>query len=297
MEKYLIGPPGKKIFVRKYGSGKNKVVFFHGFPGSSIQGQVMEPIVDTHDLEVFAFDRPGYGRSDWQEDRHLLDVRGIIETLMTEFNLKRFSVVGISGGAPYALATMSLFQQQIEKKKIICGLGQLAEQDLAQLMPKKSILTMRNIPHLPTASVNWVVKKFLTQFEPVLPLHRKSKSSTPQRSQLMRFLFKAAKRDIECLNTGDHLATLNQSLLEAFAQGARGPLRDMQIYTRPWKFNYAQLPAGIEFHHGTEDFIVPAEMSIRMQHRVNDSVYIPYPQEGHYSLAIERAKDWWSYSL
>lgn len=285
METLIIGEPGKKIFIRKYGHGKNKVLFFHGFPGSSIQAQVMESLCQSDDLEVIAFDRPGFGKSDWQSNRSLLDVKKIIQLLQNEFNLKKFSVVGVSGGAPYALATMSLFPDLILKKKIICGLGQLSEKSVASVMPKKSLIIMKSTPKLPIKYLNWISKKFLTNLV--------SKNNQPERSELMRLLFKASEADIQCLKDKNNLLTLNQSLVEAFSQGAQGPMQDLRIYTRPWKIPWSQLPEGIEFHHGNQDQIVPFEVSVSMQKKIRNSVLISYPQEGHYSLAINKAHDWW----
>ena len=50
---------GDRLGVEFFGNGREKAIFFHGFPGSRHQGRLIESQCREFDLEVAAFDRPG----------------------------------------------------------------------------------------------------------------------------------------------------------------------------------------------------------------------------------------------
>ncbi|RYP61898.1 hypothetical protein DL770_009690 [Monosporascus sp. CRB-9-2] len=77
---------------------------FHGFPGSRTEAQGFEDIGCRHNVRVICPDRPGYGLSTFQPNRRLLDWPADVRYLARHLDLKRYSVLGGSGGGPHALA-------------------------------------------------------------------------------------------------------------------------------------------------------------------------------------------------
>jgi len=51
---------GTSVSYRRLGSGSRKVLFFHGFPGSSAQVEPFRSFVDSLDLDIVYVDWPGY---------------------------------------------------------------------------------------------------------------------------------------------------------------------------------------------------------------------------------------------
>ncbi len=63
---------GRKLSYRVYGNAQAEtLIFFHGFPGSSIQGSLFDSSSYASQFNGISFDRPGFGESDFQDQRSL----------------------------------------------------------------------------------------------------------------------------------------------------------------------------------------------------------------------------------
>jgi pimeloyl-ACP methyl ester carboxylesterase len=74
-----------------------------------VAGQPAAPAVAAtffaeHDVLAVTYDRPGYGRSDPQPDRRVLDAAADVAALVDHLQLETFVVMGVSGGGPHTLA-------------------------------------------------------------------------------------------------------------------------------------------------------------------------------------------------
>ena len=99
------------------------IIVLHGFPGSCVHGMFFRHFALERGVEILSLDRPGYGETPLST---FSGVDGWIE-LMRNFlrhqKLDRFSVIGISGGTPFAVAIAHAFPQQVKRLGIICGLA------------------------------------------------------------------------------------------------------------------------------------------------------------------------------
>jgi pimeloyl-ACP methyl ester carboxylesterase len=99
-------PSGERtIAYETWGDPNAHPVFLlHGTPGSRLGPRLRT--FDLHKLGVrlIAYDRPGYGDSDRHRRRTVVDAAVDVSTIAEDLDLKKYSVVGRSGGAPHALA-------------------------------------------------------------------------------------------------------------------------------------------------------------------------------------------------
>ncbi|HLB45042.1 MAG TPA: alpha/beta hydrolase, partial [Candidatus Limnocylindrales bacterium] len=79
------------------------VLFFHGFGTTRVICPPAQPAEELG-IRLIAVDRPGIGLSDPKPGRNLLDWPADIAELADHLALDSFSIVGWSGGSPYALA-------------------------------------------------------------------------------------------------------------------------------------------------------------------------------------------------
>jgi hypothetical protein len=96
---------GRRLAYAEYGSAEGRpVILFHGLPGSRLSWGYppREPI--PQGLRVIAPDRPGYGLSDPNPGRSLLDWADDMVQLADALKIARLAIVGVSGGGPGALA-------------------------------------------------------------------------------------------------------------------------------------------------------------------------------------------------
>jgi pimeloyl-ACP methyl ester carboxylesterase len=115
---------GRKLEVREYGdSAGHPVFFFHGLIGSHNQAAYIADQAREHGLRIIAPNRPGVGASEFIERASPLEAVDDIEDVATALGLVEFSVIGISGGTPYALATLLRLDRRIRTVTVISGMG------------------------------------------------------------------------------------------------------------------------------------------------------------------------------
>ncbi|WP_055715423.1 alpha/beta fold hydrolase [Streptomyces torulosus] len=100
---------GRLITYETWGDPDAHPVFLlHGTPGSRLGPRPRT--FDLHKLgvRIIAHDRPGYGGSERHAHRAIVDGVLDVDAIAQDLDLKRYSVVGRSGGAPHALACAAL---------------------------------------------------------------------------------------------------------------------------------------------------------------------------------------------
>src|SRR5262249_37704143 len=78
------------------------ILYFHGLPGSRLEAGLTDDSARRHGARVIAVDRPGFGLSDYEPNRRIMDWPDRVRELVAHLGLERFSIIGVSGGAPYA---------------------------------------------------------------------------------------------------------------------------------------------------------------------------------------------------
>src|SRR5436190_12648591 len=118
-------PDGRTLAYCDYGVPDGRPIFyFHGLPGSRIDGRVAADEMRAAGVRFIAPDRPGLGCSDlapgkrtyggWAQDvAHLADHLGI----------ERFSILGYSCGGPYALAAATELPERVERVGLVSSVA------------------------------------------------------------------------------------------------------------------------------------------------------------------------------
>jgi pimeloyl-ACP methyl ester carboxylesterase len=96
---------GRQLAYAEYGDPNGSpVMLFHGNPSSRLSWGLIPGSPFRPRLRLIAPDRPGFGRSDFQPGRQLLDWPDDVCELADVLGLNRFAVLGVSGGGPATLA-------------------------------------------------------------------------------------------------------------------------------------------------------------------------------------------------
>src|SRR4051812_35891502 len=80
------------------------VIFCHGWPSSCTMAELTDAPAREVGVRIISPDRPGISGSSPASNRRLLDWPPVVEQLADYLGLTDFRILGISGGAPYALA-------------------------------------------------------------------------------------------------------------------------------------------------------------------------------------------------
>lgn len=226
-------------------------------------------------MRLIAPDRPGYGLSDFQPGRRISDwPRDMIE-LADSMLLDRFAVLGISGGAPYAMACAAALPDRITRVGVVCGLGRLDIPGNAVRMnhfARFSFKLARNAPGLSRLHNSALA-----------PMLRNSPRWT-----LRLLASKLPPPDQKVLSDPRVFALFADAFREGLRQGGRGVAHDLALYAGAWEIALDSIRVPCYLWHGEQDTTVPVEMGRWLANAVPGCRAKFFPDEGHFSLPVLR---------
>jgi pimeloyl-ACP methyl ester carboxylesterase len=269
---------GRKLEVQEYGNPVgHPVFFFHGLIGSHYQATYVAEQAEREGLRIIAPNRPGVGRSEFVLRKSALEAVDDIEAVAAALELDDFSVIGISGGTPYALAATCRLGQRVRTVTIISGMGPMRLPGALHGMDRRRRLFLEagsRYPQLAVRAFEAAADRFRT--DPDRFLQRLVKTWSAPDQQLFR------RKEVFDL----FLKDLHQVFTEG--NGAEGLAQELTIY-RYYGFSLGALPPSqrVTFWHGLSDNIVPPAMAWKMVHALPnaEATFIP---GGHF-MAIDAA--------
>ncbi|MDO8465159.1 MAG: alpha/beta hydrolase [Gallionella sp.] len=112
----ILLPDGRRLGYAEYGAIEGSpVLFFHGAPGSRHIHADMADVATRRGIRLIAVERPGYGLSDPQPGRSILDWSDDIAALTDALEIARFAIIGFSMGSVYALACACSLPERVTK--------------------------------------------------------------------------------------------------------------------------------------------------------------------------------------
>jgi pimeloyl-ACP methyl ester carboxylesterase len=270
---------GRTLAYLDIGDTEGRPVFyFHGGPGSRLEGLLFEQLNQQLGIRMIAPDRPGYGLSDFQEDRTYLDWAEDVGELADQLDIDRFAVLGYSSGGPYAAAVAHGIPQRLTVAAIVAGEGPYASDDYP-----KSVLTSDTFHGSGANKVfiwsadhgPWLMHalfrlmRVLTFRDPVGLIESSGEASMAAKDR--QFFIRDFGREY------------GAELVEAFRQGAQGPTRDFTLERLDWPFDLEEIHAPpVLVFHGQEDMAVHPSISEYVAMRIPAcGEATMYPGEGH----------------
>lgn len=264
----------KNVSYRLIGQGSRKVLFFHGFPGSSAQIALFQSSLEAQNLQVLCFDRPGYNLTD-SSNTMLETTVEIAHELTKNLAWSKFEVVAVSGGTPHGLSFAQKMPDLVSEVRVICGLGYIRHPEIKKHFKGMQLFSLKNLKYVPGS----LLKKILTQKTPV---------KTQQRNRFFEFFYPVSAADREAIIEQTLPSTFAVSLTEAVAQNASGPIADSQVFLSNWGENIHQLKVPIHFFHGDEDLVISHDVSRSMSALILNAKLTIIPNEGHVSLPLRK---------
>jgi len=251
------------------------LLYFHGFPSSRLEARLGDAEGAARGVRLIAPDRPGFGRSDFQKGRGLLDWPEDVEVLARVLGLDRFAVAGVSGGGPYALAVAYRFPRRVTAAGIVAGLPPLDRPESLASMSwlHRLVLDLASKSHMVARALLRIYASWLVR-RPEAVLSILSAGAPPaDRAVLAR----PAIRE----------AVLN-AFREGFRWGSRGCLVDLEIFRKPWGFSLEEIETPVHLWHGERDATIPASLGRVQAEALRECAAVFHPEEGHFSLPINR---------
>lgn len=219
------------------------IMAFHGTPGSRLERIFSETALRDSHIRLIVLERPGYGLSQFQNDRTLLEWPDEIIRLADKLELDRFSVMGFSGGGPYAAACAYKIPDRLVHTTLISSAAPFTVPGLTDtLLPGN-----RALFELARDDYQKAAQQLAAAID------------SPE-SLFDLFEVPAPAPDKATLSDDSFRTMYQANLAESIRQGMTGPAYDMALIASPWGFEPAAITTGVSVWQGEMDLNTPLAM-------------------------------------
>lgn len=269
-------------------STRPSAFYFHGFPGSRLEGELLLSAAKKHNVRIISLDRPGMGQSTFQPSRRLLDWPSDVEALADHLQIGAFYIVAPSGGAPYALAcAKALRRERLLGVGIVAGMyplnlgtqGMSLENRIFLWLASSSLLSPLMAPLM-----DWMFGQTARDTKHPEKLHNffvKSMSTKPA-------------KDRECLQDAEVTTMIVEAMRESFVQRSEGVAQDIKVIAGPWGFELSDIDQPdlkICIWHGRDDANVPVSMAEKAAAQIHGAQLRILEDESHLSASFNHRDD------
>ena len=268
---------GLRVAYGEYGACDGVPVFLcHGWPASQAQGARLDAPGRELGVRVISLDRPGVGLSQLQPGRKVLDWPPLLAEVADRLGIGAFRVLGISGGAPYALAAAWGLPTRVDAVSIVCGAPPLAElAGTAGLTPAyRALLALYRVR---PAAVRWLLRAA-----------RPFALANVPRWLVLLALRGLPAADAAALRDPEIGAMCLANFRGAWAGSADGVFADAEMYQQPWGFPIEDVRPPVRLWHGREDRNFSWRLAEAVAQRLPRCTAHFLDDEGHYSLPMRR---------
>lgn len=264
---------GRTITFAEWGDPEGFPVFsLHGAPGSRFARSSDESMYVGAGARVITYDRPGYGGSDRQRGRQVVDCVADVEAIADELGLERFAVTGGSVGGPHSLAVAARLPERVTRAA--CGVG-IAPFETADFD------WFASMDPLNVQEIHWALEG-----EDVLAreLGRESAQMLQQAAIDPSTLFedwKLSEADRAQMATSGAREINRQTITEAFRSGVWGYVDDTLCLIRPWGFGVSEITVPTRVVYGLTDVLAPRQHGDWLARNVPNADVVVLQSAGH----------------
>ena len=271
---------GRRLGYAIYGDPQGRpILYFHGIPTSRMEARFFEPAALRAGCRLIAIDRPGYGLSDFQCGRCIVDWVSDIQEFVSsdqlpvDLNLDQFSIACFSSGAAYALlCAKSLPPTQVKSVGIVDGIAPLDKICGCGGYSQVAFQLAANHPRVARTAFDVSTRQM--QRRPDRVLRRTSHFFSPC--------------DESVFFDPCHSQILIDSYLECVRCGPDGVLHDMSLLAQPWGFCVEDVDRPVSLWYGACDETTPvASMGNYLNRAIRNSTLTIYPNQGHLTMLVE----------
>ncbi|KAF2434330.1 alpha/beta-hydrolase [Tothia fuscella] len=277
-------PDGRKLGYAQYGSLTGKpILYCHGLPGSRIEATYHDDLGKSIGARIIAIDRPGHGWSTPNPNRTLLGFVRDIERLAEHLELEFYSVMGVSGGGPSALAcAFALPADKLKSVTIVVGLG-------------PPDIGMRGARWQNYAGFTWGYLYFPTPckwFFQREPSGRLDLTEEQRAELLLQAVSKPGavpnEKDLVFLKDEDLLRMMMRSHSEAFTNGFDAVIQDGQLMCKDFGFRVEDIRPDLPVHlwYAEHDIYVPPNHGVVLKERLGERATLRMEDETHASIQV-----------
>lgn len=244
---------GRRLTWREFGdAGGHPVIALHGTPGSREKFAIASRRARELGLRLICPDRWGYGASD--APRRMAGLAAYARDcgeLVAHLEAQRFSVVGVSGGGPYAAALAAAMPARVAALALVAPVGPIRGDGVRSHLSLFHRLCFTGLPPVPGA-----IQLVFGVFRSVLAV-----SPT---AAIALATARAGRGDRASVRTPAVRDRLARTFRLGLEPGSVGPVIDMRIFARPWDVTLEAIRAPSRLWIGSEDRNVPVSAALSL---------------------------------
>ena len=241
---------GRQLAWASYGDPDGRPVFYlHGSPAT----RLLHPsgaVAARHGVHLIAASRPGYGRSDFQPGRRVLDWPEDLSQLADQIGAERFAVVGASGGAPYVAACAYALPERVQVAAMVSSFGPVDAPGAMDDLPwerKLGVILGRHAP--------WANRALMATLR---------NPSRDTEAFARRYSTHSCPSDKAMLADPTFGGMMKASYTASCERGVRGFAHDITALVGDWGFRLEDIRVPVHLWHAREDLGTPLPMAQAM---------------------------------
>ncbi|KAK3636836.1 hypothetical protein LTR56_013947 [Elasticomyces elasticus] len=285
-------PDGRTLAYAAFGSSNGHAIFeLHGFPGSRLEAAVYHQSALELGAQVIGVDRPGIGLSSPHLGRTVLDHAEDLRFLAKALGHSSYSIIGVSGGGPYALACAYLHSPEALKKVVlVAGMGPHDVSVKGMRIGNRFIFwCFQYFPWL----ARLTARLSATQYKRLIAMPDDQLSAYIAKTLKSRLRFRSVQeKDAEAMSDVYSLRMMLESGSEHFRQGTDAWLEEGRLVTSPIGFDLNDVKVPVLLWCGRQDLNVPLSVGEEIAKGLPEGLAkVRIEDETHISLVLNRRKE------
>lgn len=265
-------PDNRKLSYIEAGDKSGKALFyFHGVPSAADEWHLWgdEEKLKSLGIRLIAVDRPGLGLSSFQRDRSICNWSKDISDLADSLKIDKFSVLGYSGGGPYAAVCAALIPDRLISVGLVSSLVSFNNENLLVGINEGNIKFLNLAIQKPALFrfIYWQIA-LLMKLSPKQYLNNALKT------------FETADSDVF------QMKKVHEAIFAAKGS-IKGQQMDTKLILSPWGFNLKDIQVPVYLWQGGKDHNASPAMGKYLENEIPNSIMSFLPEEGHISLIFK----------
>lgn len=270
------------------GAARATVFYFHGTPGTHLEGQGLHASAADKALHLVAISRPGYADSTFHADRTILSFAHDVLSLADHLGVQQFHVIGVSGGGPYVFACLHAFPDRVLRSAAVASMYPMELGAADMRFGNRMLFAVAPwAPGLVSFALDWALagkvarddahpEKFVQAFRGM------ARDLPPEDREAME------------LDDGKWFDLAVTSMREGLRNGGQAAAGDMKLYGQPWGFDLAALKVekgNLTLWHGAKDANAPVSMARAAAKIIPGAVPHIANDLAHFSLSVRKLEE------
>jgi pimeloyl-ACP methyl ester carboxylesterase len=270
---------GRELEIADNGiNSESAIVFHHGTPGHASSWTDWLESAATAGIRAIAYSRAGYGTSDRNPGRSVINVNSDIAQVLDAKNITKFVSIGWSGGGPHCLA--NTFEPRNVGAISLAGVGAFGVDDLDFLEG----MGPENHDEFGAAlKGEAVIDQWMNDNAGAM----KSVTGSDIIEAFGGLIGDADKAVLE----GGEADAMAASMRSALAVSFDGWIDDDLVFVKKWGFELESITKPVYLWQGDDDFMVPHAHSYWLEKHIPTATLTFKPGEGHISIGVKHREE------